>query len=628
MKDIVRRSYITALASIMLLATMSTTAVAGRFLEMPDTTEVPELERDSLLMDMDVPAVRERDPDPRAGPRLNVTEFRIQGIVEYPELGIHRHEIIEQVEAIRFDMMDEGELLESGYTLEELAAISDLIVDIDRETGDRHVGPLEVQRLVFHIREQRRQRGITLGMIETVADTITQYYRERGFILAKAYIPEQQVREGIVNLTLLLGNLGDVQVENNRRYNDRTIQRIFDGVLDKPVKSSMIEERLFFVNDLPGLRAQGYFEPGVQVGDSRMTINVTDERWYNANIRVDNHGSESSGEYRLYGDFYWHNPLGLGDQLQLGILNSYEPDNSLYGSVRYSLPAYFTRMRFIAGASNNDFVLGRSESEAIDSMEISGRSRVMDAGFQYHINRTRVNNSSLSLTWSQIESRLRFDRGDGFDMDTKVENINLEYRFDILNERRRILHQGSLGVTNSRYLEKVEDIEDQDDNPWIIPMDYTLLAFWGIPFTDIQTRVVWRTSAQYSGTSLASVNQFSLAGPNRARGYAINTFFADDGVHTGFDWIFPGFGPLREYVQPMIFADYSWGTAYQLFSGASDTEVELSNAGVGLRINYGRQLRGSLSVANPFTSRNTALEEEDEKMDDGVRLYFDLQYSF
>src|SRR5690625_5846504 len=78
-------------------------------------------------------------------------------------------------------------------------------------------------------------------MIETVADTITQYYRERGFILAKAYIPKQEVRDVVVTLTVLLGNLGEVNVHNNQRYSSGTVKRPFNAILDKPVTRS--EER-------------------------------------------------------------------------------------------------------------------------------------------------------------------------------------------------------------------------------------------------------------------------------------------------------------------------------------------------------------------------------------------------
>src|SRR6188474_93097 len=155
-----------------ILCLLQSVAQAG-FLEMPDTSEVPEFERESLSLDMDIPALRDRDPNPEAGPRLNVKEFRVQGLIEYPELGITRAKIIEQVEKIRFDMMDEGKQLESGYTIDELKEVSDLIAEIEKETEGRHVSPVEVQKLVFLIREQRRSRGITLGMIEVVADTIT-----------------------------------------------------------------------------------------------------------------------------------------------------------------------------------------------------------------------------------------------------------------------------------------------------------------------------------------------------------------------------------------------------------------------------------------------------------------------
>ncbi len=59
--------------------------VYAGFLEMPNTAEVPEFERESLSLDMDIPALRDRDPNPEAGPRLNVKEFRVQGLIEYPE---------------------------------------------------------------------------------------------------------------------------------------------------------------------------------------------------------------------------------------------------------------------------------------------------------------------------------------------------------------------------------------------------------------------------------------------------------------------------------------------------------------------------------------------------------------
>ncbi|MGQ9424398.1 ShlB/FhaC/HecB family hemolysin secretion/activation protein [Gilvimarinus sp. F26214L] len=617
------------------VATVSLQSHAG-FLEMPDTREVPEFERDSMLLDMDIPGVRDRDPDPMAGPRLNVKEFRVQGLIEYPELGIHRHEIIEQVERIRFDLMEEGELLDSGYTLDEISEVSDLVAEIEKETEGRHVSPVEVQRLVFLIREQRRQRGITLGMIETVAGTITRYYRERGFILAKAYIPQQHVRDGVVNLTLLLGELGEVEVHNNDRYSDKRIQRVFAGDMAEPVVSSRVEEKLFLVSDMPGLSAQGYFEPGTQVGDTRLNVNVLSERWYDASVRTDNHGSARTGEYRTYVDALWHNPTGTGDQLHLGLLGSFKPDNSTYGSLRYNTRILHPRLRFGLGASNNDFVLGSGNAKAktASNFQIEGESLVVDASLRYQLKRSRANNHAIGLRASEVESTITLGGISADFLDDTVRNTEIFYAFDLLDEDPRILHQGEIRVISSDFLKGAE--EAQPESVYVGQLDYSMLTFLKVPFTEVESRVVFRMGVQYAGESLAATNQHSLAGPTRARGFAVNEYYADDAVSLGADWVFsgPSFGGfslggerLKDMFQPFLFADVGYGKAHPYQRGAEGTEARLADMGFGLRINYKRKVRGTLSFAFPVSSENTALGEG-ERLNDDMNFYFDLQTSF
>ncbi len=617
-------------------------AEAG-FLEMPDTSEVPEYERESLLLDLDIPALRDRDPNPEAGPRLNVKEFRVQGLVEYPEFGITRQEIIKQVEKIRFDMMDEGELLDSGYTIEEIKQVSDLMAQIEKETEGRHVDPVDVQKLVFLIREQRRQRGITLGMIEMVADTITRYYRERGFILAKAYIPKQHVRDGVVTITLLLGQLGEVETNNNKMYSDRIVKRIFKSSLGKPVSNNIIEEKLYLVNDLPGVSASGYFEPGSQVGDTKLNINFNRERRLASNLRLDNHGSEATGEYRAYADFHWNNPLTIGDQLQLGVLGSFKPENSVYGSARYSLPVYTPRTQFSLGVSSNDFVTDDSTNLTSD-FEISGKSLVADANLTYKISRSRINNQNISLGYSQINSQIEFGNLSNAGIDKTVNKLDLGYSFDMLNEKDRVLHQGGIILTYSEFIEGAD--EGQDLKATIVSLDYSRLSFLRIPFTKKESKLILRAVGQYSGASLSEVLQFGLAGPTRARGYKINEFYADDAVYIGADWVFDGpqFGGRsiagerwEKVLQPFIFLDASYGVNNAILEGEASTETHLVDAGVGIKLAFKDGFKGNLSFAFPVDAKNSALESLDEDTEvasldrtpgDGMKLYFDFQYSF
>lgn len=639
-----RRHFFRALCFVVFVPPL---AQAG-FLEMPDTTEVPEMERESMLKDLDIPGVSERDADPMAGPRLNITEFRVQGVVEYPELGITRESLNKLVEGIRFDMMGEGEMLDSGYTLDEVSQISDLVAEIETQTQGQKVGPADVERLVFLIREQRQRRGVTVGMVETVADTITRYYRERGFILAKAYIPEQRVRDGVVTLTLLLGNLGEVVVLNNKRYKEKTLQNIFSPVIGKPVTANNIEERLYFVNDLPGLSAQAYFEPGAQVGDTRLNINTMRENRFAGNVRIDNHGSESTGEYRLYTDGYWNNPGGFGDQLHIGVLGTFEPSNSYYGSIHYGVPLFTPRAKFTFGGSTNDFV-----SDSLSGVTLTGKSVVYDATLNYILRRSRVKNLSSELRISEVSSEIEEKEGrlplqDG-ELDDTVRNLDLVFNFDILLERWRGMHQGGIRLTYGDFV-KGRNFR-QDENPLSLSFNYSLIKFAKIPFTNANSRIQARLAGQYSDTALPSTSQFSLTGPTKLRAFDINQLNSDTGAYVSLDWIFSGPGfldlqlggeNLKDILQPYLFAEAGYGDTKDsglpiIRSGAVTAPEQpgswavLSDVGLGLRLSMRNNFRASFSYAyvtsyegdlGPFTKESTRDLKERSK------FYFDMQYSF
>ncbi len=652
-----KRFWLTSIFVIGLMIAQS--SVAG-FLEMPDTTEVPEMKRDSMLKDLDIPSVRERDPDPNTGPRLNVTEFRVQGVVEYPELGITRESLNKLVEGIRFDMMDEGEMLDSGYSLEEVSEISDLIAEIEHDTEGEHVGPLELQRLVFLIRDQRQRRGVTVGMIENVADTITRYYRERGFILAKAYIPEQRVRDGVVTLTLLLGNLGEVNVINNKRFKTKAIEKIFNKDFGEPVTAKRIEEKLFFVNDMPGLRAQAYFEAGSQVGDTRLNVNVVEEKLFNANVRIDNHGSESTGEFRLYTDGYWNNPTGFGDQLHIGILGTFDPANSTYASIHYGIPIFGPRAKFTFGGSTNAF------ESSLEGLTLTGESQVLDATLNYILKRSRERNFSVELRIANIETDItdayreplepddENDQGATTrdsavdDNDSKVTNIDLAFNFDMVDEKFRGLHQGGFRLTTVD--QSLGRREFQEENPLIFALNYSLLKFVKVPFTDSQSRLVVNIAGQYADTALPSTSQLSLAGPNRMRGFAINSYNADSGFYVGADWIFnsPSFldfevggEKLNAMIQPYLFLNTAYGETEKVGypvgkvkdEAAQDTEVVMADIGFGLKLIYKNNFRSSLTVAQAvhYRMNNGRAGSPYDDLDDlesTNHVYFEVQYSF
>lgn len=617
---------------VLFMTSVNIPVFAG-FLEMPEITESLDLERKSMLRDLDIPGVKDRDPDPTAGPRLAVKEFRVQGLVEYPDLGITRADINKLVEKIRFDLMAEDKLLDSGYTLDELGGLSDLLVNIEEDTVKRHVTPIEVQKLVWLIRDQRKKRGITLGQIESIADQITKFYRQRGFILAKAYIPKQEVRDGIVTLTLLLGSLGSVDVNNNKMYNDSILKSVFENMLTNPVTSSEVESNLYLINDFPGISVNGYFEPGYQVGDTKLTINVKNEKKINSNIRLDNHGTDSTGKYRLYADLHINNLLGNADLLSLSVLYASDPDNTEYWRASYETKLFSPRFKVGFGASENQFVVDKSDLNA--TVGINGKVTILDASAHYQLTRSRKKNTSIDIIYENIYSDLQL--GDFVDVDNKLDeelnNTSLSYNFDYLNEKSRTLHQGSYKFTNGKFVFGSEI--GQDTNYQFINIDYTMLTFIKVPFTESSSRLIFRTNAQYSGNTLPSVSRSSLAGPTKARGYASDIYSADDALYAGVDWVFNspdifdfsffGLTNFKDVAKPFVFLDTAFGIQHDLDPTKPDIKGQLINTGIGLQFSKDK-FTGNIHVAFPlnksFSEDSTTIE------DDSFRVIFDFQYKF
>lgn len=613
---------------------ISKNAYAG-FLDMPEITEMEEFERKSMLTDLNIPSVRDRNPDPDSGPRLNVLKFKLQGIVEFPEFGITKAEVDKLIEGVRFDLMEEFKVLKSGYTQSETDEVTDLLTEIEEDTMERHVSDLELQKLVWLVREQRSKRGVTLGQIELVADRITSFYRERGFILAKAYIPEQEVRDGVVTLTLLLGALGEIAVTDNKMYQPEIISGVFDKDLTLPVTSSMVEENIYLINDFPGLAVQGFFEPGAQVGDTRLNLAVKQEVFYHANLRYDNHGSEDTGDQRIYTDILFNNPLGLADVVHVAALNSFSPDNTTYWQLRYSLNLFHPRWRLGLGYTQNQFSIAENEADILTQLNVEGTTLQSDIALTYKLKRSRVENYHIEYKRENIASDLSIgDINLGGILDDEVVNDSLSFKYDVLQEKSRALHQGALTFVSGNFLEGVDP--GQEDSFDILISDYTFLTFLNVPYFNADTRLIVRSSLQYTEQSLSSISQFSLGGPTKSRGHAVNQFSADSAAYIGIDWVlnWPSWldfnitseQSLKSLSQPFLFVDASYGVKKSLNFNEEDSEATLYSAGLGFRLFYLDNFQGNLQFSVPLKSEFTdaALAEPD----DGVRSVFDFQYSF
>jgi hemolysin activation/secretion protein len=178
-------------------------------------------------------------------------------------------------------------------------------------------------------------KDVTLGDILDVADKIEQAYRARGYLLVRAYVPPQRVKDGIFTIHVVEGHLGSVAVQGG----DNDVKKKIRGYLrpalrEQPLTLSSMERGLLLANDLPGVGATGVLKASPDTpGASDLVVDVSQDP-VTGGIAVDNRGSRFSGIWTVSGDVEINSIFGA-DQLQGLITASPTSDEQIAGTVRY-----------------------------------------------------------------------------------------------------------------------------------------------------------------------------------------------------------------------------------------------------------------------------------------------------
>jgi len=572
--------------------------------DVPIPTPDPERNYDErtqpqqVLGENNIPPVSER----QAGPRIAVTSIRFDTLPEYPERGITASAVQELVERLRRHYTHEDELFASGFTRTELEELAKQLQDIGAQDNPDAVGGEQVTQLVETLRRQKQERGLSYADLDDIANQITRFYREHGLILAKAYIPAQKVQNGAITFSVLEGKLGNVAVQGNKKYSEERLREPFEDQVGKAVDSRRIEETLYLLNDYPGLNTYGFFSAGSTPGTTDLNLQVRQEKPLRFTLRGDNYGSRFTGDQRLFGMLDWFNPLGIGDQLSIGWLQSRSPVSSRLGVLDYSLPVFSPRTRLSISYDHNDFSLDNS-SEALRVLDIAGTNTNLTLALEHQLLRSRASNLSLGVAVADKKTTL----DSVIDLPSANEHVReLELRLntDHLSDRYRLLNMAALAVQYGKFQGEVA--AGRDDQYYKLALDTSSLKFVTIPYAGVDTRFLLRTKLRYSKSALPAFEQLSLGGADGVRSFTVSDFSADTAALVSAEWYWPlpGGAKVNDLFQFGLFSDSAYGVQNSYQSAVSDKWAYLSGFGLLLKFAWNEWFSAQLSVAHPSSSKS------------------------
>jgi hemolysin activation/secretion protein len=225
-------------------------------------------------------------------------------------------------------------------------------------TGNTAISTEELLALVTDL----PGRTATLDALQAAAQRITEHYRKAGFLLARAYLPAQEIREGQLTIAVVEGRVDAIAVDNRSRVKTPRVQaQLADHLpVGRPVRTDASNRALLLLQETPGIGAvQGGLRPGAKVGGTEVAIGLTPEPLVTGYIGADNFGNRFTGQGRLSGGLNFNSPMGYGDRLALQAVVS-EDGGLGYGRLAWDAPLGHDGLRLGASLGSTRYELGGS----------------------------------------------------------------------------------------------------------------------------------------------------------------------------------------------------------------------------------------------------------------------------
>lgn len=386
----------------------------------------------------------------------------------------------------------------------------------------------------------KKGKKLSFKDIQEGADRITRYFREKGYIVAKTYIPPQDVTAGVVHYRVEIGRFDRPAITNKTNIRDSAIEKQAQAVKEgEYVTRDKLERAVWLVSDMAGADARVALSKGSQPGTVKLDMTVEPYVGKHGLISADNYGSRAMGynEYSLDYDFW--NSARNGDHLMASI--STTGRHMFNWGANYITPLAKDGLKLTVGYNVFSYDMGDEWA----MYKGVGTSRVTSLGLDYAIRRSRRHNLYTGIRFEHSEIK---DEYRAFDATYGDKNGNALV-FSLYGD-----DQDAAGMTDWRVDWKLGHINNKafhSDNLYARWMagdpdtngDYSKIRGRIERHQNINNRSYLLLSAygQYAFTPLDSSEHFSLGGPYGVKAYPTSEGSGDSGYITRaeYRWLIP-----------------------------------------------------------------------------------------
>jgi hemolysin activation/secretion protein len=451
---------------------------------------------------------------------------------------------------------------------------------------------------------------LTLADLRAMAAKISAFYRSKGYFVAQAYLPAQDIKDGAVTIAVIEGQYGQITLRNQSNLSEPLANSLLGGLNSgDPVAIAPLESRLLLLSDVPGTNVKSTLVPGAAVGTSDLIVDVMPGQRVTGSIDADNAGNRYTGEYRLGATVNLNNPLGQGDVASLRVLTTGSGLNYARGSYQMQ----FGKATAGVAYSGLRYELGKEFAY----LNAHGTAKVASLYGRYPLIRSRNNNLYAGLAYDDKTFQ------DKVDLTSSVTDKKARVLMASLSgDHRDRLGGGGLSAYSLTWSAGNIDIQTPSALAADAAGPQSNGRFNKLGFSAMRLQRVTDTISLYAAVNgqvasknLDSSEKMELGGMNAVRAYPEGEAYADQGYVLTLEarLLLPKFSQqMPGQVHLIGFVDTGSVTINKNPWGPGDNRRTLSGAGVGLnwsennnflvRAYYARKLGNEVATSAPDKS--------------------------
>lgn len=435
---------------------------------------------------------------------------------------------------------------------------------------------------------------LTMKKIGEMVKITIMYYRGHDRPVVDVIVPEQEVTNGVLQLLVIEGRLGQIDVEGNEYFSDENIRSKIRLEPGEPIRASKLLADVDYLNTNPFRYVRPVLGPGEEVGETDLTLQ-TEDRWpYRVYWGYEDTGSRTTRLDRYLFGVNMGNVGGKDIELGYQFATNHRWDGIGVHSAYLRLPLP-NRHKF---AIYSSLACYDARHEGVDfqgnSWQISPRYII------------------TLPTWNNYRHEVQF----GFDFKRTNNDLKFQHFLELyegtVDTTQFVMEysgnaQDPMGVTSftvANYWQPGSISSKGQQSDYIqtragTDSDYfytnlSLERLWWLP-EDFE--LVNRFIGQLASSRLLATEQLGLGGYNTVRGYDEREVNTDAGLMVSVELRTPRIKlgqffnrpDMENRIQFLTFWDYGQGHNRKSVVG-EDRNIELQSVGVGMRYWVGNYL--------------------------------------